>query len=203
MLTLDEGRIAVRLAREALACYVDTKKILAPEKLPPVFDEKRGVFVTLHEDGALRGCIGYPQPIMALGQAIVDSAINAGSRDPRFPGLRPGELKRIEMEVTILTKPEPYLGSKKRLPELVQVGRDGLIVSRGPYSGLLLPQVAPEWGFSPLEFLSQTCVKAGLPPDAWLDEDTLVQHFEAQIFAEVAPEREVFEKSFTESPCGT
>ncbi len=195
--------MAVRLARESLTIYVENKKILEPEGLPSVFDEKRGVFVTLHEDGALRGCIGYPQPVMALGRAIVDSAINAGTRDPRFPGIRPGELKRMEMEVTILTKPEPYREPKKKLPELVRIGKDGLIVSKGPFSGLLLPQVAPEWGFDSMEFLSQTCVKAGLPPDAWLDEDTEVQHFEAQIFAEVAPEREVFEKSFTESPCGT
>ena len=86
---------------------------------------------------------------------------------------------------------------------MVLIGRDGLIVPKGPFSGLLLPQVAPEWGFDSREFLSQTCVKAGLPPDAWLDEGTMVQHFEAQIFAEVAPEREVFEKSFPESGCGT
>jgi uncharacterized protein (TIGR00296 family) len=203
MLTLDEGKMAVRLARESLTIFVEKKKILEPEKLPPVFDEKRGVFVTLHEDGDLRGCIGYPQPVMALGRAIVDSAINAGTRDPRFPGIRPGELKRMEMEVTILTKPEPYREPKKRLPELVRIGTDGLIISKGPFSGLLLPQVAPEWGFDSMEFLSQTCVKAGLPPDAWMDEETEVQHFEAQIFAEIAPEREVFEKSFTESPCGT
>jgi uncharacterized protein (TIGR00296 family) len=203
MLTLDEGKMAVRLARQALTLYVEKKKILEPVGLPPVFDENRGVFVTLHEDGALRGCIGYPQPVMPLGRAIVDSAINASTRDPRFPGIRPGEQKRIELEVTILTKPEPYREPKKRLPELVRVGMDGLIVTKGPFSGLLLPQVAMEWGFDSLEFLSQTCAKAGLPPDAWLDEETEVQHFEAQIFAEIAPEREVFEKSFTESPCGT
>ena len=204
MLTLEEGRLAVRLARQALTGYTEKKKkIIEPQDLPPVFEELRGVFVTLHEDGDLRGCIGYPQPVMPLGRAIVDSAINACSRDPRFPCVRPGELKRIEVEVTILTKPEPYTAPRKKLPELVTIGRDGLIVTRGPYSGLLLPQVAPEWGFDPQEFLSQTCIKAGLPPDAWLDEDTEVEHFQAQIFAEVAPEREVFEKSFTESPCGT
>ena len=203
MLTVDEGSVAVRLARRALAHYMETKEPLAPEGLPPVFSQKRGVFVTLHEDSDLRGCIGYPQPVLPLGRAIVDSAINAGFRDPRFPGLRPGELKRIELEVTVLTKPEPYTGPKKNLPERIQVGRDGLIVSKGPFSGLLLPQVAVEWGFDSREFLSQTCIKAGLPVDAWRDEDTQIEHFEAQIFAEVAPEREVFEKSFTESPCGT
>jgi hypothetical protein len=202
MLTLEEGRLAVHLAREALTGYTE-KKIIQPQGLPPVFEEKRGVFVTLHEDGDLRGCIGYPQPIMPLGKAIVDSAINAGYRDPRFPSVRLGELGRIEMEVTVLTKPEPFTEPKEKLPQLVVIGRDGLIVSRGPFTGLLLPQVAPEWGFDSLEFLSQTCVKAGLPPDAWLDEDTEVQHFQAQIFSEVAPEREVFEKSFPESGCGT
>jgi len=180
--------------------------MIEPRDLPSVFKEKRGVFVTLHKDGDLRGCIGYPLPIMPLGKAIVDSAINACARDPRFPCVGPAELERIEVEVTILTPPEVYAEPKKRLPELVVIGRDGLIVTRGSYSGLLLPQVAPEWGFDPLEFLSQTCVKAGLPPDAWLDEDTMVEHFQAQIFAEVAPGREVFEKSFlegSEGACGT
>ncbi|MDD4163010.1 MAG: TIGR00296 family protein, partial [Methanothrix sp.] len=138
MLTLDEGRLAVRLARQAFTGYTEKKKVIEPQDLPPVFGELRGVFVTLHEDGDLRGCIGYPQPIMPLGKAIVDSAINACSRDPRFPCVRPAELKRIEVEVTILTRPEPYTEPKKKLPELVKIGRDGLIVTRGPYSGLLL-----------------------------------------------------------------
>lgn len=203
MLTLEEGKIAVRLAREALTSYIQNKKIIGPKGLPPVFDEKRGVFVTIHEEGELRGCIGYPQPVLPLGRAIVDSAINACSRDPRFPCLRPSEIPRAEVEVTILTVPEPYDIPKKQLPEVVRIGRDGLIVSKGMYSGLLLPQVAPEWGFDPLAFLSQTCLKAGLPPDAWLDPDTEVLHFEAQIFAEVAPGREVIEKTYADTTCGT
>ncbi len=195
--------MAVRLAREALTKYIDKKIVIKPAGLPPVFNEKRGVFVTLHLEGELRGCIGYPQPVMALGRAIVDSAISACARDPRFPCVLPGELKRIDVEVTILTKPEPYSEPKKMLPELVRIGRDGLIVSKGPFSGLLLPQVAPEWGFDAMDFLSQTCLKAGLPPDAWLDEDTEVQHFEAQIFAETAPEREVIERKYADTTCGT
>jgi hypothetical protein len=202
MLTCVEGRTAVHLAREALTNYIGMKKVIELENLPPVFKEMRGVFVTLHEDGDLRGCIGYPMPILPLGRAIVDSAINAGSRDPRFPRVRKEELGRIEVEVTILTPPEPYTEPKKKLPELVQIGRDGLIVTRGPYTGLLLPQVAPEWGFNSMEFLAQTCVKAGLPADAWLDEDTEVQHFQAQIFAEAGPGGEVFEKRFPEGGCG-
>ena len=77
-----------------------------------------------------------------------------------------------------------------------------MIVTKGSFSGLLLPQVAPEWGFDSMEFLSQTCLKAGLPADAWIDEDKQVQHFQAQIFAEVAPDREVREKSFANGSCG-
>jgi uncharacterized protein (TIGR00296 family) len=203
MLTLEEGKIAVRLARDALISYIQSKKMIEQKELPPVFNEKRGVFVTIHEEGELRGCIGYPEPVLPLGKAIVDSAINACSRDPRFPCVRPSELQRVELEVTILTKPEPYDVPKKRLPEIVRIGIDGLIVSKGMYSGLLLPQVAPEWGFDPLTFLGQTCMKAGLPPDAWLDEDTEVLHFEAQIFAEVAPGREVIEKNYADTTCGT
>lgn len=203
MLTLEEGKIAVRLARDALISYIQNKKIIESKNLPPVFNEKRGVFVTIHEEGELRGCIGYPQPVLPLGKAIVDSAINACSRDPRFPCVRPSELPRVEVEVTILTKPEPYDMPKMKLPEAVKIGRDGLIVSKGMNSGLLLPQVAPEWGFDSTEFLSQTCLKAGLPPDAWLDEDTEVLHFEAQIFAEVAPGREIIEKTYADTSCGT
>ena len=203
MLTEDEGKAAVKLARRALAEFVETRNRIKPVGLPKIFDEKQGVFVTLHEDGDLRGCIGYPQPVMPLGNAIVDSAINAGTGDPRFPPVKAKDLGRIEFEVTVLTKPQPYHVPKNKLPEMVRIGIDGLIVTKGMFSGLLLPQVAPEWGFEPMEFLSQTCLKAGLPADAWIDQDTEVQHFQAQIFAEVAPEREILEKSYADSSCGT
>jgi uncharacterized protein (TIGR00296 family) len=202
MLTLDEGTAAVRMAREAVASYIEKKMRIKADGLPPVFNEKRGVFVSIHEQGELRGCIGYPFPVLPLGQAIVDSAINACSRDPRFPCLQPAELKMVELEVTVLTTPEPYRVPKKMLLESVRIGRDGLIVSRGGYTGLLLPQVAPECGFDAIEFLGNTCLKAGLPADAWLDEDTVVLHFEAQIFSEAAPGGEVIEKSYSGTTCG-
>jgi uncharacterized protein (TIGR00296 family) len=203
MLTEEEGKAAVKLARRALTEFVEKRSRIKSEGLPKVFDERQGVFVTLHEDGDLRGCIGYPQPVMPLGNAIVDSAINAGTGDPRFPPIKAKELSRIEFEVTVLTKPQPYHVPKNKLPEMVRIGIDGLIVTKGMFSGLLLPQVAPEWGFDSMEFLSQTCIKAGLPADSWIDQDTEVQHFQAQIFAEVAPEREILEKSYADSSCGT
>jgi uncharacterized protein (TIGR00296 family) len=203
MLTLEEGKAAVRVAREAIASYVEKRLRIKGDGLQPVFKEMRGIFVSIHSQGELRGCIGYPYPVLPLGQAIVDSAINACSRDPRFSCLQPAELKIVELEVTVLTTPEPYKIPKKTLPEAVRIGRDGLIVSKGMYSGLLLPQVAPEWGFDAIEFLGNTCLKAGLPADAWLDEDTIVQHFEAQIFAEVSPGGDVIERNFAADTCET
>lgn len=194
MLTLEEGRRAVRLAREALTAYVNRKEIINPHDLPGVFNEMRGVFVTLEKDGELRGCIGYPRAVLPLGRAIVDSAINAGTRDPRFPRVRPEELDEITVEVTVLTEPQVIDCDKRSLPERVQIGRHGLIVTRGMYSGLLLPQVATEYGFDSMDFLCQTCLKAGLPVDAWLDDDTVIECFEAQIFSETSPNGDVIEK---------
>jgi len=203
MLTQEEGKAAVRLARDSLTNYLSKRARITASGLPENFNEKRGVFVTLHEEGELRGCIGYPEPVMPLGKAIVDSAINAGANDPRFPPVRPNELSRIEIEVTILTKPEPYDIPKKQLPEAVKIGCDGLIIRKGIFSGLLLPQVATEWNFDPLEFLGQVSVKAGLPSDAWLDADAEIYHFQAQIFSEVAPGREVIERNISDTSCST
>lgn len=194
MLTIDEGRRAVALAREALTAYVEKKERIAPEEFPPSFQKKAGVFVTLHLDGDLRGCIGYPEPVMELSRAIVDSAINAGANDPRFPRVRPEELFWIVIEVTVLSPPRAYNVRNRDLPEAVRIGEHGLIVRKGMWSGLLLPQVATEWGFDPTDFLCQTCLKAGLPPDSWIDEETEVLFFEGQVFAEVAPGGEVVEK---------
>ena len=200
MLTIDEGRRAVALARDALTAYIDRKERIKPKDLPPNFGEKAGVFVTLHEDGDLRGCIGYPEPVMELGRAIVDSAINAGANDPRFPRVRTEELPHIEIEVTVLTPPRLYDVRNRDLPGVVKIGEHGLIVRRGMWSGLLLPQVATEWGFDPTDFLCQTCIKAGLPPDSWIDEETEVLFFQGQVFAEVAPGGEVVEKKL--AACG-
>jgi len=198
MLTIEEGRSAVRLAREALSAYVERNECIRPGELSPSFKEKNGVFVTLHKEGDLRGCIGYPEPIMDLGAAIVDSAINAGTHDPRFSPVTPEELENIVIEVTVLTPPRPYEVSKKELPDAVNIGTHGLIVRKGMWSGLLLPQVATEWNFDCVEFLCQTCLKAGLPPDSWIDEDTEVLYFEGQVFAETEPFGEVVERDISE-----
>ncbi|MCL7412242.1 MAG: TIGR00296 family protein [ANME-2 cluster archaeon] len=188
MLTRDEGTIALDLARRAIHEYLVTGRIIKADGLPPKFYENRGVFVTLNKrydfGKELKGCIGRPYPIMPLGNAIIISAINAATEDPRFNPVTPGELKTIEMEVTVLTMPVLLEGQKSELPGKIKVGRHGLIVQRGRNSGLLLPQVAVEHGFDEEEFLGQTCMKAGLYPDAWLEADTDVFAFEGQIFQE-------------------
>ena len=93
----------------------------------------------------------------------------------------------MQIEVSVLTPPEPIEGPPHERPKKIKVGRDGLIVKKGIYSGLLLPQVPIEWGWDEEEFLSETCWKAGLPPDCWLDGDTEVYRFTAEIFEEEHP----------------
>ncbi|MCL7415385.1 MAG: TIGR00296 family protein [ANME-2 cluster archaeon] len=188
LLTQEEGKIALDMARRAITEYLANGGTIKADDLPAVFYANRGVFVTLNRRSStgkeLRGCIGRPYPVMPLGDAIIISAINAAMEDPRFDPVTPGELENIEIEVTVLTMPERLEGMPRDLPGKIEVGRHGLIVQRGPYSGLLLPQVAVEHGFDVEEFLGQTCMKAGLFPDAWLEADTEVFAFEGQIFHE-------------------
>ncbi len=172
-----EKAFALETARSAAGLFVKDGVKFKPENAPKSFNEKRGCFVTLTENGELRGCIGYPEPVMPLAEALVESAISA-CRDPRFPPLDASELPKIKIEVSVLTRPKPIK------PADVKVGRDGLIVRKGFYSGLLLPQVATEYGWSREEFLSQTCIKAGLPPDAWKDKGTEILAFHAEVFGE-------------------
>jgi len=199
MLSADEGTRAVRLARERLEESLGGATVPGgppgnSHGLPPVFDEPRGVFVTLrrHPSRDLRGCIGFPLPVHPLQEAIRDAALSAATEDPRFAPVRAAELSRLTVEVSVLTVPVPV--TSRRPDELVReirVGRDGLIVDGYGTSGLLLPQVAPEQGWSSEELLAGTCEKAGLPPQSWRDPKVRIRRFEAQVFAERAPGGEV------------
>ena len=141
----------------------------------------------------LRGCIGRPYPVLPLGEAIILSAINAAREDPRFNPVKPEEIDELFIEVTVLTVPKRINAKPRDLPDKIEIGRDGLIVSTGRNSGLLLPQVAVEHGFDCTEFLCQTSMKAGLMPDAWINGAD-VYSFEGQIFEEINPGGEVREK---------
>ncbi len=194
LLTEVEGEVAVKLARSAIEIYLSTGEIIQ-ERYTGVFEEKRGVFTTLTKRGLLRGCIGFPYPIKRLDEAIIESAIAAATQDPRFPRVRLEEMDEICVEVTILTPPEKLNVPPKDLPKFVEIGKHGLIVQMGPYSGLLLPQVAVELNLTPEDFLSETCMKAGLSPDCWLS-GAEVYRFEGQIFKEVEPRGNVVEVKF-------
>ncbi len=199
MLTETEGRAAVKLARKTIESFLSGGEFPKSQDLgidlSPVFGENRGVFVTLTEEGLLRGCIGHPYPDSTLKEAIMDSAISAATSDPRFPPVEEEELKNIVVEVTILTQPEKINAAPEDLPDKVVIGKHGLIVQQGYYQGLLLPQVAPENNMDSIDFLSHTCMKAGLSPDAWV-KGAEVYCFEGQIFKEKEPEGEVIEEKF-------
>jgi uncharacterized protein (TIGR00296 family) len=203
-LNLNEGKFLVELARNAVKQYLKTRKhISPPENTPKKLSEHCGVFVTINklENGEpqLRGCIGYPYPTTPLVEAVIDSAINAATEDPRFPSLSPSELGEVVFEVSVLTPPE--LIDTKNPKEYVskfKVGEHGLIVEKGYFKGLLLPQVPVEWNWCEEEFICQCCMKAGLPPDTWLSKGTRIYKFKAIIFEEETPQGNVKRKALKE-----
>ena len=144
-----------------------------------IYKNKCGAFVTLHIRGRLRGCIGYIQGVKPIPETIIDMARASAFKDPRFPPLRAEEYEAIDIEISVLSPIEPVTDVKE-----IVVGRDGLIISRGFNSGLLLPQVPTEQGWDLETFLQQTCYKAGLPPAAWREKGTKIEKFSAQVFGE-------------------
>ena len=184
MLSEDDGKYLLKVAKDAIETYVkENRKIDVPSDCPNYLKEELGVFVTLNKHNNLRGCIGYPEPVYPLIEATIESAISAAIRDPRFPEVSEDELDGLDYEITVLTKPQ-LIEVEKPLDYLdnITIGEDGLIVEKGFFRGLLLPQVAPEHNMDKEEFLSHTCMKAGLRPDAWLERDTRVFKFQGQIF---------------------
>jgi len=198
-LTLSDGEFLVKLARKAITTMLTTgEKIEPPKDVNPKLLEKRGVFVTLHTypDHKLRGCIGFPEPISPLVYATIEAALLSAFEDPRFPPLQLSELDKVIIEVSILTKPKLLkVESPSEYLSKIVIGRDGLLIRRGFYSGLLLPQVPVEEGWNVLEFISYCCLKAGLPPDCWRDLRTQVYTFQSIIFCEESPKGKIILKS--------
>jgi hypothetical protein len=192
-----DGIFLVKLARETVKEYLNTRKILeVPKEVSPTLLEKSGVFVTLNSffEGSkkLRGCIGIPYPTTPLVLAVIEAAINASTQDPRFSPVSLQELNRILFEVSVLTPPELIdVDAPSEYPSKIKIGKDGLILERNYHKGLLLPQVAAELNWKPKEFLCQTAMKAGLPPDVWLLKGTKIFRFQAIIFEEKIPNGEI------------
>lgn len=182
MLTPEEGKSLLKVARSAIECYFRKRPLVLPKEQAPTLWERRGAFVTLNDAmGNLRGCIGRVESKDPLIQTVSQMAVEAAFNDPRFLPLREEELPTVSLEVSALS---PL--SKIRHEEELEVGRDGLLIQRGFASGLLLPQVATENRWTREEFLSYACIKAGLPGQAWKEKETEIYRFTAEIFSEGA-----------------
>jgi uncharacterized protein (TIGR00296 family) len=194
-LTDEDGIILVQTARKIVTEYITKHhKLELEEKIKEKFSFDAGIFVTLNVLSELRGCIGFPMP-RRLNKALVDAAIAAATEDPRFSPVTVDELDKITFEVTVLTPPiEIKMDDPSKLASRIKVGRDGLIVRHGVYSGLLLPQVPVEYGWTEEEFLSHTCQKAGLPDNCWKNSETTVSSFEGVIFKEETPNGKITRK---------
>ncbi|MEM0232800.1 MAG: TIGR00296 family protein [Candidatus Nezhaarchaeales archaeon] len=197
----EDGAFLVRLARRAVREYFSSRRVMSPpQDTPTRLYEKRGVFVTIesYPNRELRGCIGFPEPIYPLVEATIRASLSSAFEDPRFPPLTESELKDVVFEVSVLTPPQLVKVSKPtEYPSKIKVGVDGLIVEKGFFKGLLLPQVAVEYGWNEEEFLTHCCLKALLPPDAWLDPRTKIYKFQAEIFEEEAPEGPIRRKKLS------
>ena len=181
-------KFILSLARKAVDTYVAVnKRISVPEKYPEGLDEKRGVFVTIYKVGRfkeLKGCVGLPYPEMPLIKGIIEASISA-CQDMRFSSLTKDDLKKIKLEISVLTEPELIeVKEPEDYLKKIEIGRDGLIIKKGVMSGLLLPQVAVEYKWDVKEYLKNLCLKAGLLSDSWMDKSVKIYRFEAHIIKE-------------------
>jgi AmmeMemoRadiSam system protein B/AmmeMemoRadiSam system protein A len=168
----------LKIARKSIEARVRGKAMPTFAPSSPILGEKRGAFVTLTEGGELRGCIGHIVGTQPLYRTVSEMAVAAATEDPRFPPLASEELDNVAIEVSVLTPLRKVAG-----PDEIEVGRDGIYLEKGHNRGLLLPQVATEYGWDCREFLDHTCLKAGLPKGSWR-EGANIQAFSAQVFNE-------------------
>jgi AmmeMemoRadiSam system protein A len=177
-LSESERQQLLQLARNAIVEAVAHHKLLDSIPHEGIFGDNRGVFVTIHVNGNLHGCIGTTEATEPLGDAIVRCGASAALQDPRFPQMQPEELSGLEVEVSVLSPLVPIR------PENIEIGKHGLMVVDAGHRGLLLPQVAVEHGLSKEEFLAETCKKAHLSRDAWRLPGTTILGFTCDVFAE-------------------
>lgn len=173
---------------EITSAHSDHARLHSPQNEPlrAHLRQPRGAFTTLHKDAQLRGCIGMIAAVRPLDETVRRTARDAAMEDPRFPPVAEQELERLQIEISVLS---PMF---ELAPEEVVVGRHGLLISGQGRRGLLLPQVAPEWGWTREMFLAQTCRKAGLPLDAWL-HGAKIEAFTAEVFGERSPGESLLE----------
>jgi AmmeMemoRadiSam system protein A len=166
------------LARQAIEHYLKSGTILKPKIEGKQLKEKRGAFVTLKVNDQLRGCIGYPLPYRPLWETIIDVAISAATQDFRFEPITLEELPGTKIEISVLSLPKSIKDVKE-----IEVGKHGIVISKGPCKGLLLPQVPLEWNWDLETYLCHGCLKAGLDEDEW-KRGVNIEIFTAQVFSE-------------------
>ncbi|MEI6127660.1 MAG: AmmeMemoRadiSam system protein A [Pseudomonadota bacterium] len=176
-LTENEKSLLLKIARTTIEARINGEP--PPEIIAetPALQEKRGAFVSLHAQGNLRGCIGYIIAEKPLYKTIQEMAIAAAFKDPRFEPLSRSELDGLAIEISVLTPMKRIADSSE-----IEAGKHGIMITKGYFSGLLLPQVATEYGWGREKFLAQTCIKAGLQADAWKEPDTNIFIFSADVF---------------------
>jgi uncharacterized protein len=167
----------LEIAREAIFQRLQRGSVPPFSVSEPELQTPAGAFVSLHLEGQLRGCIGTLHGERALHETVVDMAIEAATNDPRFPALSSKDLGRTDIEVSVLTPFMPIA------PADVVPGKHGLYLAKGARRGVLLPQVATQYGWTREKLLAEICRKAGLPDDAWKDKDTRLFAFEAEVFS--------------------
>lgn len=179
LLSQDEQRYLLNLARDTIEAALKGSKNSRPKVPPPKsLLKKRGAFVTLKVDDKLRGCIGYPLPYKPLTETITEMALAAATHDYRFLPIQADELGRMKIEISVLTVPRQIQETGE-----IEVGRHGLVISKGSSKGLLLPQVPAEYGWDRETFLRHCCLKAGLDEGEW-KKGAKIEVFEAQVFSE-------------------
>ena len=180
MLTNPQRKQLLEIARQSIQSYLKTAQKPQLLEKDPALSGKCGAFVTLHQNSELRGCIGSLVSNQPLYQTISEMAVEAATGDPRFAALEPEELKNIQIEISVLSPLE-----KISDPAKIKLGLHGVLVRQGFRSGVFLPQVATETGWSKDEFLSNLCAhKAGLNPEAWKQKSCEVYIFTAEVFSE-------------------
>lgn len=179
MLSKKDASILLTIAREAIANLVNKRPYQPEPREEKALNERCGCFVTIKQNGQLRGCIGNFQSERPLFREIAEMAVAAASKDPRFHPIEKSELESFDLEISVLTPLE-----KIEDIELIEVGKHGIYLEKNFSRGVLLPQVATEYDWDRLTFVQQTCLKAGLPKTAWQDADTDIYIFSAQIFHE-------------------
>lgn len=196
MITLDDAKLLIKLARDSISSFFSGNFLHMSET--DKFNDKLGVFVTLNKYEKLRGCIGYPEPVLELQRAIIQAARSAAFKDPRFDAVTEDELEDITIEISVLTKPKLIeVDEFSEYLNKVKIGKHGLIIRSKYGSGLLLPQVFTEYESTPKEALEMTCQKAGLSKDAWQDLNNKIYSFSAQIFEEIEPAGKITEKKIS------